>query len=521
MTPSHSSRVQTFTADAGRPGWELPITDAVDALYAAVREACHRAGFTEANVCARFALASIVDFKSHREGRPETRRVLDALEVVTDLFMDLASVPEQRARALLGDLAVDALLSLQLARAEQGVEPALLATMLMYPTAGVLLVSDRTFGRPGEQRELPEDIVYPAITRNTNTFVRMVPSSRCHTFLEMCAGNGVAAIANAAQSGHAWSLDLTARATSVATFNARLNGLTNVSVLQGDLYAPVEGLQFDRIVAHPPYVPSAEQAIIYRDGGPDGEMITRRIVADLPRFLRAGGRFFCTCIATDRTEAPLERRLHEWLGDARHEFDVVVAVTSAEHPSEYYFKSAINGGTTFAKAEQQHLTFKAMTVERLVYSSFVIERHGTPRSSVCVRVSRGLRTTGRELEQYCDWLARREASDLPQQILAAYPTIDRNASLRQTQRVIDHKWTVGDITFETSWPFVGAVQCPEDVARFLARCDGTRTVHQVITWLRQKGVLKSSVRDETVLQILMSCVAAGVVHLEDAALRTI
>ena len=76
---------------------------------------------------------------------------------------------------------------------------------------------------------MPDDIVYPAITRNTNTFMRMLPVSPCEMFLEMCAGNGVAAIAMAARARHAWSLDLTPRATSVAPFNARLNGLANVS----------------------------------------------------------------------------------------------------------------------------------------------------------------------------------------------------------------------------------------------------------------------------------------------------
>ena len=516
----HSTRVQTLDLNSATPGWELPIADADVALYSIVRAACQRAGFAERNVCTRFALTSIADFRSRREGRPEARRVQDALEVLTDLFMDLAGVSETHARQVLGDPAVDAMLHLRLVVEDGGREPELLATMLMYPVADVLLISDRTFGRPGEQRGLPDDIVYPAVTRNTTTFLRMLPSSPCDDFLEMCAGNGVAAIAKATQAGHAWSLDLTARATRVATFNARLNGLTNVTVLQGDLFAPVEGRQFDRIVAHPPYVPSAEQAIIYRDGGADGEMITKRIVSDLPRFLRPGGRFFCTCIATDRTDAPLERRLHEWLADAQQEFDVVVAVTSAEHPSEYYFKSAINGGTTFAQAERQHHAFKAMTVERLVYSSFVIERHAAPRTSVCVRVSRGPRTTGRELEQYCDWLARREATDLQQQMLAAYPRLDPGASLQERRQVVDQKWKVTDTALDTAWPFSASIQCPDDVAQLLARCDGTRTVQQVITSLRQKGFLKSSVRDEIILQILMSCVAAGALHLEDASRRS-
>ena len=87
-----------------------------------------------------------MQFKSRREGRAETARVHDALEVLTDLFMDLADVAEPHARQMLGDAAVDALLDLRLVTADTHGEGRLLATMLMYPTAGVLLISDRTFG---------------------------------------------------------------------------------------------------------------------------------------------------------------------------------------------------------------------------------------------------------------------------------------------------------------------------------------------------------------------------------------
>jgi len=507
--------VPTPSPSGVAPGWELPIADASEHLYSLVRGAFTDAGYTESNLCARFGLKSIVDFKSRREGRAERARVGDALEVLADLFMDLASVPEAHARRLLGEPAVDALLALRLARVDDAPDGQLLATMLLYPTAGVLLISDRTFGRPGERRELPADIVYPAITRNTSTFMRMLPPSRCDAFLEMCAGNGIAAIAMAGRAGHSWSLDLTERATRVAEFNARLNGLHNVTVAQGDLYQPVEGLTFDRIVAHPPYVPSADQQLIYRDGGADGEFITRRLVTELPPYLRAGGRFCATCIVTDRAGAPFEQRVREWLGDAGDEFDVVVAVTSADHPSEHYFKSAINGGTTFAEAEQKHATFKAMQVERLVYCSFVLERHAVARVPATVRLNRSAATTGRDLEQYCDWLSRREASDLPQRMMAAYPRFDRSAVLRETKRLADDKWHVSQVDVETSRPFAATIQCPEDVSQLLARCDGSRTLKQLITTLRQKGFLKVAVPDQAVLQIISTCVAAGVLHLED------
>ena len=48
-----------------------------------------------------------------------------------------------------------------------------------------------------------------------------------------------------------------------------------MTVVEGDMYAPVEGLTFDRIVTHPPYIPAKQTGLIFRDGGEDGEQIIR------------------------------------------------------------------------------------------------------------------------------------------------------------------------------------------------------------------------------------------------------
>ena len=49
------------------------------------------------------------------------------------------------------------------------------------------------------------------------------------------------------------------------------------------MYEPVAGLEFDRIVTHPPYVPVSKPTHVFRDGGDDGELILRRAIEGLPR----------------------------------------------------------------------------------------------------------------------------------------------------------------------------------------------------------------------------------------------
>jgi len=49
-----------------------------------------------------------------------------------------------------------------------------------------------------------------------------------------------------------WMTDVNARAVALAEANAARNRTTNVTVLQGSLYEPVEGLEFDAILSNPP-----------------------------------------------------------------------------------------------------------------------------------------------------------------------------------------------------------------------------------------------------------------------------
>jgi methylase of polypeptide subunit release factors len=114
-----------------------------------------------------------------------------------------------------------------------------------------------------------------------------------------------------------------------------LNGRSeNVEVIKGDLYSTLAGQTFDLIAAFPPSTPSIEGMETWRDGGPSGEDILRRIVEGLPHHLRPGGRFMGRFLAADTKQASFSERVREWLGATQHEFDVIVAVEAALSPSE-------------------------------------------------------------------------------------------------------------------------------------------------------------------------------------------
>jgi len=109
--------------------------------------------------------------------------------------------------------------------------------------------------------------------------------------LDLGTGCGFLAFLAACHSTQVLAVDRNPRAVALATFNAQLNGLANVACLEGDLFAPVHGREFDLVFSNPPFVISPEARYMYRDSGRGLDEITQTIVRQVPPVLREGG--FC------------------------------------------------------------------------------------------------------------------------------------------------------------------------------------------------------------------------------------
>ncbi len=123
--------------------------------------------------------------------------------------------------------------------------------------------------------------------------------------LDLCTGSGCVAI-TFARERPTWQVtgtDLSPDALAIAQQNAlRLGAIWNMRWLGGDLFAPLGEAErvFDLITANPPYIPAAEvetlaptvrdfEPRLALDGGPDGLVLMRRLVAEAPRHLAPGG----------------------------------------------------------------------------------------------------------------------------------------------------------------------------------------------------------------------------------------
>jgi len=124
--------------------------------------------------------------------------------------------------------------------------------------------------------------------------------------LDLCTGSGALAVLAAMRFANAAvdAVDISADALAVAALNVAEHGLgERITLLRGDLFAPVAAERYDLIITNPPYVDAAGMAALppecrhepalALDGGHDGIDIVARIIAEAGRHLTEGGGLLC------------------------------------------------------------------------------------------------------------------------------------------------------------------------------------------------------------------------------------
>lgn len=138
--------------------------------------------------------------------------------------------------------------------------------------------------------------------------LEVVGSGECApSILDLCTGSGAVAVALKYErpGARVWASDISGEALDIARHNVeRLLGKSDppaVALLKGDLFEALddESCRFDLITANPPYVPAGmmgslplevrREPALALDGGADGLVLIRRIVAGAAGRLHPGG----------------------------------------------------------------------------------------------------------------------------------------------------------------------------------------------------------------------------------------
>ncbi len=479
------------------------------ALLRALRAGLDQCDYTEPALCRRLGVPILHEYLLG-DVRADAGPARDALDVLFRLLMGGRAVPRTEVEAHLPAELVAALEALEVIGPAPGLAAQVAATVSLYPIDGLYVASDLA-------REFPDgraDSVYPAISKSGAVYLSAVPRTPCESFLEVCSGTGIAALVAARSATHAWAVDIAERSTAFARFNAALNELPNVTALQGDLYLPVAGLRFDRIVAHPPYVPALEQRQIFRDGGTDGERITRRVIAEAPAFLRPGGRLYCTCVATERTDAPLEQRVRLMLGDASDELDVLVLYTALIDPLVHFTREIALKHSSLADVAAFLDAFEALKIASFVGCTIVVERHASPRPPLTLRRKRGTLELGDTVDAVLSWEAFARRPEAVALLPELRPRLTAGARLRAVHVPRDQGWVPQScaVTVEGALPV--ELELSAEAATFLAWCDGMHTAREHLQRLIEHGLAPADAPPDAFYGMVLALLREGVLRAE-------
>jgi hypothetical protein len=306
-----------------------------------------------------------------------------------------------------------------------------------------------------------------------------------------------------------------------ARFNAALNAMPNVVSVVSDGWEAFAGETFDRVYAHPPYVPALANQFVYRDGGSDGEHVTRAIIAGLPNHLRPGGSCSITCALTDRRGETAERRVLGWLGDAAPEFELVVFQRGDWDLMHAYRNVEADGAATLRDCERWLLHFDGLGIERFVLCSFELRRMGRRpgrnAGAVVERRIAGPRLAASALDWQFRWAELVAANPDPIARLAARaPRVVPHTTL-EVVLVADEEldWHTRGATVSAEWPANAAVHAPPLAPTLLELCDGTRDLEALLGALRDAGLVDETVSREDMARLLDLMCAAGILELPD------
>jgi methylase of polypeptide subunit release factors len=479
--------------------------------YLAARRVFESSGFTYGRVCARLGIDQLYKFQAPPPGLGVADRVTTPLDALIRLFAFGLYLERDAAEELLTAEGAKALEALNLLAPDPGRPGAVFGTAALVPLPGALTASDRVCAPDGTEFGRAPDGVYPAFFANTLAFVDRLPETRCESMLELGTGTGFAAIRSARWAGHVWATDVAARSARFAAFNAGLAGLGNVSVLEGDMYAPVEGMTFDRIAIHPPYMPSPDNKFICRDGGEDGEQIFRRAVEGLPRFLRPNGRFYAVLMASDRRGETLEQRIRKWLGPDEAGFDVVVVTDE---------RNAVRDALANVSKENQRdapfwrSIWERNQTESLLYGSVLIHRHAGERARVDARAQAGEGFNWRHLDGLLDWEIRVRQPGADEMLLECRPRIAPGCELQVSYRLVDGRLTPYEAQFQVIGPVRTRFKSPLWLVEAIFGCDGKSSWRDRYTDLVAKGQIPPQAPAAEFARMLIALVSGGALVLE-------
>ncbi|HXJ04193.1 MAG TPA: class I SAM-dependent methyltransferase [Candidatus Acidoferrum sp.] len=488
--------------------------------FATLREYLSRAGFTEG------ALRERLDVQPSREldlawlaGRLHAKpKAGDSLDAIITMFVRGESLPIAEAVPHFPRDVWEALNRTQLVGFDPGDPGRCVATVALYPIRDLFVASDRWTNPDHSPRQMFADIVYPALTKSAKQFIDYTSYEPCEEFLELCAGTAPAALLASRSAKSVWATDIAERSLNFAKFNAALNGIHNITFAQGDLFQPLEGRTFDRIAAHPPYVPVLKPAEIFYGGGEVGEEITKRIIAELPSKLKPGGRLYCRTLGTEQPGHSFENRVREWLGAKHQEFDVGLFVVQNLEPRQFAIEETLKKSGGMAELAQWEQQFAKNDVCELVIGIVIIQRHTTQRPAFTIRRRIGSGAPAKSVEWAMRWESELQTEGAAKRLLQMKPKAASGISITVRHILREGEISPENFTLSIESPFATDCKVQPWMALLLPRCDGKTSIADLFELGKQNEWIVPDTPSEEFCRLLATLISGGFLQTEELRL---
>jgi methylase of polypeptide subunit release factors len=182
--------------------------------------------------------------------------------------------------------------------------------VVVVPVGKLLFASDAFRILGTEDRA---EFVVPAKNSAADFLRRLTMRDPAGTALDLGCGCGVHALLLAGHCRHVVATDISAEAVRYARFNAQLNDIDNVEVLEGDLFEPVSGRAFDLIVCNPPFIIGPSSDFTYRDNPLELDDFCRMLARESASHLNEGGHLQMLAEWVETGEQTARDRVAGWI----------------------------------------------------------------------------------------------------------------------------------------------------------------------------------------------------------------
>jgi predicted RNA methylase len=345
---------------------------------------------------------------------------------------------------------------------------------------------DLLMARP---RDIDHEHKIMAISPATLELANFVIRRHAGKALDVGTGSGLQALLTASHSDQVFAVDINPRAVPTAEFNARWNGFRNVNCRLGSLFEPVSGELFDLIVSNPPFVVSPGLRYQYRDSGIAGDKFALGFARQAPAYLNEGGFFQMMLQWIETGTESWRDKLTSCFADLG--CDIWVLRTETETPEAYV------AGWVRAYAEKdsdvsptEWLRYLESLGVRCIGTGLVtMQRRSGARNHIWFDEAPADRSQPYGVAVESTFAVRKHMEGKPESALLDERVL-ASPSLRMIQKsqVEGTNWCPAACEFELQ---AGLRYCFDNVdavlALMVAKCDGRRTLREVVTELADKN----------------------------------